>query len=68
MIGDAIRNFFYEIIFGGLNILGVITDTVIQLMRMLLGLDPLSGTDSVSNLLEQEIGRASCRERVFQRV
>ena len=48
MIGDAIRNFFYEIIFGGLNILGVITDTVIQLMRMLLGLDPLSGTDSVA--------------------
>ncbi len=56
MIGDAIRNFFYEIIFGGLNILGVITDTVIQLMRMLLGLDPLSGTDSVSNLLEQVLG------------
>ncbi len=56
MIGDAIKNFFNELIFDALNILGAITDTIIKLMRMLLGLDPLHGTDATSNLVENILG------------
>lgn len=43
MIGEAISNFFNSIMFGIIKMLASITNTIISLMRMLLGLDALQG-------------------------
>lgn len=49
MIADAISNFFNKLMFGILKMLATIIDTIINIMRKLLGLDGASGGSS--NLL-----------------
>ncbi|MEG9430608.1 MAG: hypothetical protein VZQ61_06795 [Christensenellaceae bacterium] len=42
MIGNAISNFFHKIVYGIIKVLADIVNTIINLMRMLLGMKPLS--------------------------
>ena len=50
-MGDIISNFFNDFIFGFIVTVGDIIDTVVGLMRMLLGLDALEGDGSTHNLV-----------------
>lgn len=47
-----IANFFRRIMFGIIKVLADIVDTVISLMRMLLGLDPINGGETENMLLD----------------
>ena len=49
-------NFFRRIIFYAIYGLGKIVDTIVKLMRMLLGLDPLRGESKTSNLVLEAFG------------
>ena len=51
-IKNTIFNFFYEIMFGILKVLAIIIDTIISIVRMLLGLDPLEGGTTPNLVLE----------------
>lgn len=51
-----IENFFNRIMFSIIYGLGKIVDTIVKLMRMLLGLDPLQGQSKTSNLVLETFG------------